>query len=141
MNVFNQEIMMRTAMGEARGEGALGMQAVMWTGMNRFTAKKWFSGHTVAGTFLKPTQYDCWMTHDPNYTLITNLASEQVDDPNHDLAKQAYQWAGDVLLGRLPDPTLGATHYYDDSIKPPAWAETGTKTVKIGRLTFYKDVA
>lgn len=68
MSYFDQEIMARTAIGEARSEGTDGMQAVMWTGVNRFTTKKWFSGKTIAGTFLKRMQYDCWTPEDPNFS-------------------------------------------------------------------------
>ena len=73
MTTFDQEIAARTAVGEARGEGLDGMQAVIWTGLNRFTSKKWFSGQTLAGTFLMKEQYSCWLPGDPNYALITNL--------------------------------------------------------------------
>lgn len=135
MNSFDQEIMARTAMGEARGEGDIGMQAVMWTGMNRFTMKKWFSAPTIAGTFLKKSQYDCWLASDPNYFVVTNLSN------NSDLYLEALQWAAQVLQGTLHDPTLGATHYYADSIAAPPWTIGATRTIKIGRQSFYKNVA
>lgn len=134
MNLFDQEIMARTAIGEARGEGDQAMQAVMWTILNRFTAKRWFSGQTLAGTALKAQQYDCWMPRDLNYPLIINITDEI------GLMVSALQWADAVVKGMIPDPTLGATFYYDDSIAAPAWADTGKFTVKIGRLNFYKDV-
>ncbi len=134
MNNFDQEIMARTAIGEARGEMVEGMQAVMWTGVNRFTAKKWFSMSSIAGTFLYPKQYDCWMPHDPNYGLITSM------DESIPLLETALNWAGGVIKGIIPDPTLGATHYYANSIPAPNWVEKATFTVKIGRHLFYKNV-
>lgn len=134
MQNFDQEIMARTAMGEARGEGDIAMQAVMWTGMNRFTAKKWFSGQSIAGTFLKYEQYDCWMPKDPNYALLINIT------PDIPLLAMALKWAASVITGMVVDPTLGATHYYDDSILPPNWTQNATLTIKIGRLNFFKGV-
>lgn len=135
MGNFDQEIMARTAIGEARGEGDIAMQAVMWTILNRFTAKKWFSGQSIAGTALKFEQYDCWMPKDPNYGLIANMT------PAIGLLAIALQWADNVMTGVIADPTLGATHYYDDSISPPDWVGNVTPTVKIGRLNFFKGVS
>lgn len=134
MNSFDQEIMARTAVGEARGEGDIAMQAVLWTILNRFTAKKWFSGQTLAGTALKHLQYSCWNQNDPNYGLITNMSGDI------GLLRSAMQWAANISYGMIPDPTLGATHYFADSIEPPNWTATGIFTVKIGRQSFYKDV-
>lgn len=135
MNTFDQEIMARTAMGEARGEGREAMIAVMWSGFNRFTKKHWFSGLTIAGTFLKKSQYSCWLQGDPNYGYLIDI------QPTIELFSDALDWAAAVLRGDIPDPTQGATHYHDSSILPPEWAKAATRTAVIGRLTFYKDVA
>lgn len=133
---FDLDIMARTGMGEARGEGPEGMQAVMWTGVNRFTAKRWYSGLTIAGTLLKAMQYDCWMQQDPNYAYIINLTD------SIGLFVQALQYAADILKGNIADPTFGATHYYADSLlHPPPWVKGATLTVKIGKQSFYKNVA
>lgn len=134
MTTFDQEVMARTAMGEARSEGQDGMVAVMWTGMNRYTAKKWFSAMTIAGTFLKRLQFDCWTPQDVNYAYIVNI------DDGIGLFRNALAWAAQVIAGGLTDPTEGATHYYDSSISPPSWVDSATKTVTIGKLTFFKNV-
>ena len=135
MSYFDQEIMARTAIGEARGEGQDGMQAVMWTGVNRFTTKKWFSGKTIAGTFLKRMQYDCWTPEDVNYAYIVNI-TEDIG-----LFRNALVWAGQCLAGMIPDPTNNCTHYYADNIAPPDWAATGEFVIQIGRQRFYRGVA
>ena len=46
------------------------------------------------------------------------------------------------MEGREPDPTGGATHYYNpaDVEKTPAWAPLSKRTCKIGRHIFYTDV-
>jgi len=135
MNNFDQEIMARTAIGEARGDGNIAMQAVMWTGLNRFNSKRRYAGQSIAGTFLRASQYSCWLQHDPNYALITNIT------PDIGLLHNALQWANAIAAGRIPDPTLGATHYYADSIVAPDWVAGAEFTAKIGRQLFYKGVA
>jgi cell wall hydrolase len=135
MNNFDLEIMARTAVGEARGEGPEGMQAVMWTTVNRFTAKRWFSGQTIAGTILRFEQYSCWMQNDVNYGLITNMT------PALPVLSSALGWAADILQGSLPDPTLGSTHYANLALCNPVWVKGATQTVVIGQHTFFKDVA
>jgi spore germination cell wall hydrolase CwlJ-like protein len=42
------------------------------------------------------------------------------------------------VFGASTDNTGGATHYYDDSIAPPAWASFYPFTVKLGRLNFHR---
>lgn len=125
--------MARTAIGEARGEGNAGMQAVMWTGMNRFTAKRWFSGRTIAGTFLKHAQYSCWLHSDVNYPLICEVT------PEIGLFADALEWAARIMKGEIADPTQGATHYHAGDA--PGWTKGATFTVQIGRHKFYKNVA
>ena len=39
------EIMAKTIYGEARGEGEEGMEAVACVIMNRYNARKWFTGY------------------------------------------------------------------------------------------------
>lgn len=135
MTIFDQEIVARTAVGEARGDGDIAMQAVMWTILNRFTAKRWFSGQSLAGTALKKMQYDCWMPSDPNYALITNI------EANVSLFASALLWADSVMKGMIPDPTLGATHYANLNTCAPSWLAGATQTIVIGHQTFFKNVA
>ena len=134
MSSFDQEIMARTAVGEARGEGDEGMQAVMWTGVNRYTARKWFSGQTIAGTFLKKEQFSCWNPDDPNYSLICNIS------PDIGVFFNALKWASAVIAGVIIDPTLGSTHYKRVGT-PAAWAEGQTPVITIGNHEFYKGIA
>ena len=53
----------------------------------------------------------------------------------------ALAMADSIIKGMLPDPTLGATHYANLDLCNPAWAQGATLTIKIGRHSFYKDVA
>ncbi|RDL16816.1 cell wall hydrolase, partial [Pseudomonas jessenii] len=45
-----------------------------------------------------------------------------------------------VIDGKVPDPTGGATHYYATSIKAPAWSAKAKQTLMLGNHIFFKDV-
>lgn len=127
-----EDIMARTAWGEARGEGSRGMQAVLNVIMNRVKKGGWW-GVTPAEVCKKKSQFSCWNKNDPNYS---KLLAVNENDPNFrtalSLAKSAY-------AGTLPDITGGATNYVNlaalNSI--PSWVKNMTKTAQIGNHTFY----
>jgi len=49
--------------------------------------------------------------------------------------------ADQVMAGKVPDPTGGATHYYATTMpKPPDWAAKDKQTLKLGHHVFFKDV-
>jgi N-acetylmuramoyl-L-alanine amidase len=91
------------AYGEARGEGPLGMLAVVWVAENR--AKR--AGSSVKDEILKPWQFSSFNADDPNRVkLVTALLRAPVS------------WAvADAVCTLLeqghanPDPSCGATHY------------------------------
>lgn len=60
-------------------------------------------------------------------------------DPVRELA-QCRVAADQVIDGKVPDPTGGATHYYATRIKAPAWAAKAKQTLKLGHHVFFKDV-
>lgn len=132
------DIWARTNMGEARGESFEAAVGQAWTVKNRLQTDLWHDGRPdwwgsgIEGICRKPGQFSCWNLSDPNLRVI--LAATMV--------QPEYQRAlGIVLLvhtGDLPDPTCGATHYHDTSIKPPSWAKSMTETVQIGKLVFYR---
>ncbi|MNR58306.1 Cell Wall Hydrolase [compost metagenome] len=54
---------------------------------------------------------------------------------------QAQIAADQVLAGKVPDPTGGATHYYATTMpKPPVWAKSAKQTLMLGHHVFFKDV-
>lgn len=122
------DYMARTLYGEARGEGARGMQAVANVIMNRVKQGGWF-GASVKDVVLKPKQFSCWNENDVNRTIILNANSAQL--------ATARNIAERVISGELPDITGGATHYHAKSITP-YWAKSLTKTATIGNHVFYK---
>lgn len=133
-----RDVLARTLWGEARGESLAGKIAAAWTIRNRVfdgKAKSWW-GEGYAGVCQKPYQFSCWNKTDPNYQFLIGL--KQI--PFRELA-QCRVVADQVIDGKVPDPTGGATHYYAVSMKkPPDWAEKAKQTLKLGGHIFFKDV-
>jgi N-acetylmuramoyl-L-alanine amidase len=134
----DRDILARTLWGEARGEDLIGQIAVAWTIRNRVNdgkAKSWW-GEGYAGVCQKPYQFSCWNKTDPNYQFLIGV--KQI--PFRELA-QARIAADQVIDGKVPDPTGGATHYYAIAMKtPPGWAAKAKQTLKLGGHLFFKDV-
>ena len=138
----DRDTLARTLWGEARGESLAGQIAVAWSIRNRVEmdlhhdGKPDWWGEGYAGVCHKPYQFSCWNKNDPNYPFLIGV--KQI--PFRELA-QARIAADQVIDGKVPDPTGGATHYYATSMKmPPAWAAKATQTLKLGGHVFFKDV-
>ena len=134
----DRDVLARTLWGEARGEGLAGMVAVAWTIRNRVDDgkdKSWW-GEGYAGVCQKPYQFSCWNRSDPNYQFLSG--ARQI--PFRELA-QCRIAADQVIDGRVPDPTGGATHYYATTMpKASDWAVKATRTLKLGNHVFFRDV-
>ena len=132
------DILARTLWGEARGESLAGQIAVAWTIRNRVNdgnAKSWW-GEGYAGVCQKPYQFSCWNKNDPNFAYLSG--AKQI--PFREFA-QAKIAAEQVMAGKVPDPTCGATHYYATTMpKSPVWVKGAKQTLKLGRHIFFKDV-
>ncbi|MCF4997374.1 cell wall hydrolase [Pseudomonas syringae] len=134
----DRDILARTLWGEARGESIAGQLAVAWTIRNRVNdgkTKSWW-GEGYAGVCQKPYQFSCWNKNDPNFAYLSG--AKQIPFRELDQARIA---ADQVIDGKVPDPTGGATHYYAISMKtPPAWAAKAKQTLKLGGHVFFMDV-
>lgn len=132
------DILARTLWGEARGESLTGQIAVAWTIRNRVNdgeAKSWW-GEGYAGVCKKPYQFSCWNKNDPNFVFLSG--GKQI--PFREFA-QAQIAAAQVIAGKVPDPTGGATHYYATTMpSAPVWAAKAKQTLRLGRHVFFKDV-
>jgi N-acetylmuramoyl-L-alanine amidase len=116
-----------TVWREARGEGQEAMLAVYHAILNRAAASPangWPSDPEKV--CLQAFQFSCWNSNDVQRNLYP-----QTNDPQ-------YSFASMLPATVTPDPTGGATAYFDKSIQPPAWATPDKFTVQIGRLKFYK---
>jgi spore germination cell wall hydrolase CwlJ-like protein len=134
----DRDVLARTLWGEARGESLVGQIAVAWTIRNRVNdgkTKSWW-GEGYAGVCLKPYQFSCWNKNDPNFAYLSGAKSI----PFREFA-QAQIAADQVIAGKVPDPTGGATHYYATSMKAaPAWTQGAKQTLKLGQHIFFKGV-
>ena len=126
-NLSDEDVVIRTLDGEAGNQGYQGMQGVGCVIQNRVILK-WQCEVRPRSVCLHRLQFDCWLPG-KDYQRITA--------PDYVAPDGAIIIADLVLKGILPDITNGATHYFDDSIAPPAWAYPAKFTVKIMRLNFY----
>lgn len=132
MRADDWEALARTIYGESRGEPYEGQVAVAWVVKNRAARPSWW-GKTIEEVCFKPKQFSCWNHGDPNLDVI-HAATPNV--PNY---LRAMGVAALVIMGDLPDPTQGATHYHSDGIRTPLWAESLKHTVTIGHHKFYRE--
>lgn len=76
-----------------------------------------------------PAQFSSFNHSDPNSSLL----------PNEDYAADWAAWLDCcAIVDEIePDPTGGATYYFDTNIPAPRWADPKQFTVQIGKLRFY----
>src|SRR5206468_1990445 len=122
MTDLDFDILSRTLYGEARGEydktGPAALIAVANVIVNRFK-KGGKYGQTLTEVCLKPRQFSCWNTFDPNRMII------QEQDLEKDLLFQFCQKVGQkVAKGIWPDLTRESDHYHATSCRP-LWARVG----------------
>lgn len=127
------DILARTLWGEARGEGAAGMQAVASVVLNRARRGGWW-GAGVAEVCLKPRQFSCWNEDDPNREKVAGATPPPC--PRFAVARRI---ACRAVCGVMEDLTGGATHYHAAGAQP-YWAEGRTPCAVIGRHVFYRIV-
>jgi N-acetylmuramoyl-L-alanine amidase len=128
---FDHLTLAKTIWGEARGEGFAGMVAVAWVVRNRAARGGWW-GESISGVCLKPLQFSCWNSDDPNRDRLDHVT---IDTPEY---LRATGVAAIVITGDIPDPTNGATNYHTKVIHPP-WADKMTKVAEIGNHVFYRE--
>lgn len=110
---------------EARGESFEAQRAVAHVIRNRAAdEKRW--PDSIRGVILQPWQFSSFNAKDPN---VSKYPDES--DKSWDSCKRA-------VASTLPDPTNGANHYFDDSIKAPKWADPRCITAVIDSFSFYK---
>lgn len=114
----------RTAWGEARGLGQVGMLHVINTLVNRAEHPRWW-GHDLLSVCRQPYQYSCWNADDPNQPKLLAVTEA---DPQFAVALYL---ARQAVARMLPDLTYGADSYYAISMRtPPSWASRGIETMR-----------
>lgn len=135
------DILARTIYGEARGEGAEGMEAVACVVINRYKSRKWYCGYnlkdgvkvpSITQTCLKKFQFSCWNKNDPNLQEIRKVT------PEDKIFKQCLQIARNAVCGKLKDFTNGAVYYHTKGIKPK-WAEHKSPCYEVKQHLFYRE--
>jgi len=127
------DIMARTIWGEARGEPDPGMAAVAWVIWNRVRHPRWW-GRDIDAVCTTPRQFSCWNKNDPNRPKL--LAVDEQDG----VYVKALAISSHVIAGTLPDPTAGATSYFDRRMPEwPDWAKGRQPVATIGHHIFFRD--
>ena len=138
----DRDIGIRTMIGEAGGEGEVGLAAVAHVMKNRAGDSRW--GGSIASVALAPKQVSAW---NAGAGGIPSIRAISPDSPAYQKAAAVYDA---VMEGRTVDPTGGATHYYSpkgmdllvaqgaQSNNVPQWASSeGSKNrVRIGNHIF-----
>jgi N-acetylmuramoyl-L-alanine amidase len=122
------ELLARTVWAEARSEGEAGMAAVAWVVKNRKNVGLW--GSSVETIIKRRRQFAVWGQGDRNHRRMLTVGRQDKEFVD------ALRIVADVLQGRTPDPTGGATHYHAG--RPPYWAKRLVFTVRLGRHRFYR---
>ena len=129
-NPDDREMLAKTLMAEAGGEGAQGMLAAGAVIDNRRKAGGY--GNDWQGVIMKPGQFSAW-------NGVTGYAGGKggLNMDGMKPSQAAYQVADALLSGRYDDPTGGATHYYNPAAANPAWGmQAGGEWQRIGNHVF-----
>lgn len=138
------------AWGEARGEGATGIQAVLSVISNRVIKGGWFVDREICGmastyhaVILKPYQFSCFLSSDPNREAMLKMAQDYPDASQLGILAVCTDLADQLVRGTLDDNTGGAVQYHTTTMKPfPTWSTSSQFAVTrtLGRHIFYKNV-
>lgn len=126
----DREMLAKTLMAEAGGEGPQGMLAAGAVIDNRRKAGGY--GNDWQGVIMKPGQFSAW-------NGVTGYAGGKggLNMAGMKPSQAAYQVADALLSGRYDDPTGGATHYYNPAAANPAWGmQAGGEWQRIGNHVF-----
>ena len=122
-----------TVWREARGESAQAQLAVAYSILQRVAHPSWWGSDVMTVVFDK-WQYSS-LTNPKDPQLVTWPDLPESKDPVWGSCVNAAEAA---LTCSQPNPAAGATHYYDDSIPAPEWAQAPAVFVaKIGKLNFW----
>ena len=129
------DVLARTLWGEARGESAMGMNAVANVVLNRVRVAedhgKYWWGNNIIQVCQKPYQFSCWNRSDPNFRKL-----QEVDESDLYFAT-ALRIARRASAEALEDNTEGATHYHAAGVVP-YWAKNEVPVAVVGNHIFYK---
>jgi conjugal transfer mating pair stabilization protein TraG len=122
----DRDTAIKTMMGEVSQEPMLGQAAMAHVLKNRLDSGQYGDGSTLASVAQQPAPgkdglrgYHEFSTWNPVSKQGNNPQNVSPNDPT-------YQHLGNILdgvfSGAIPDPTGGATHYYNPKTSKPPWA-------------------
>ena len=124
---------------EAGNQPLAGKVAVAQVVMNRRNHSDY--GDTVCDVVYQAKWYTNWKGNEmpvKNQCQFSWFCDGKSDEPlDTKTWFTSYKVASDVLMGKYPDITEGATHYHADNILP-YWADSLNETVTINEHIFYK---
>lgn len=122
----DRDVAIRTIIGEAGNQPALGQSAVAHVLLNRLNAGSY--GNSLSSVALAPNQFDAWRQQGQSLAKI---------DPNSAQYQQVGKTFDDAAQANSDDPTNGATHFLNPALvqKMPKW--TNGAGLAIGDHTFY----
>lgn len=126
----DRDLLAKTLMAEAGGEGLEGMLAAGSVINNRVKAGGYGDG--LSGVIMKPGQFSAW-------NGVTGYAGGEgaLDMANMRPSEDAYRAADMLLSGQYQDQTGGATHYYNPAVANPRWGQrAGGEWKTIGNHVF-----
>lgn len=110
---------------EARGESREGQIAIAYVTLNRVHSEEF--GETICEVVYSAEQF-AWTDDD------------LPDDPEEKFVyTKAMVAALDVIRGSVPDPTLGATYFYNPDHADPFWSRRFAETATIGGHRFMRE--
>src|SRR5882672_3489136 len=128
----DRDLMIRTVVGESDDQPAIGQAGVAHVIMNRLKDGRW--GDSPAAVVLSRSQFEPWQTRAPELLKIKT---------DSDRYKKVASVVDDVIAGKIPDPTGGATHFLEPDIvrrrrggSLPDWASG--PGLRIADHVFYK---
>lgn len=119
------QVLLKTVYAEARGQPVECQKAIAWTVANRVRQNRpeW-GGSDTEDVCKKRHQYPSWTD------------KIDIEMPDEETRRSIESWLRFVF--NEPDPTGGATHYYDPQKKLPLWLGKHVFLKKIGKYRFYR---
>lgn len=131
-------LLARAIYGEVGGESDDAKVAVGWSIRNRVEDKRKRWANNYHGVVLETYQYAPFL--DPNEDIYKRIVNPPLFDLREKEAwEKSFKAAGDVISGKVPDPTSGANHFFADYGQAvPSWAQESKFTINFGVTKFYK---
>lgn len=121
-SLSDREVIALTLLGEARGEGEIGMRAVGSVIANRASERH----QSIRTVCLQPYQFSCWLGKGVAVKLLKSREGVI-----------AGKLADAMLNKRLCDVTSGANHYCRFDCHPN-WADPDLMVMRLGNHCFYR---